>query len=140
VPLAPHYCNSVLVWQNRLVPILDLAAAIGLGEHKTSTSIACLLNYQRAPRQPLQQLALRVNKNPEKVYVDDTQAAELAEATENVLLESVALGCFLHGHQSIAVIDIAKLCTAEFRELVQTSAMPLTATLPVSELSQVDSR
>lgn len=140
VPLAPHYCNSVLVWQNRMVPILDLAKAIGLDEPENSTSIACLLNYQQAPHQPLQQVALRVRKNPEKIYVDDAQAADLSEATTNVLFESIALGCFLHGHQAIAIIDIAKLCCADFREQVLTTAMPSTAELMASEPGQVDSR
>jgi chemotaxis signal transduction protein len=140
VPLAPHYCNSVVAWQNRLVPVMDLALAIGAGDSDVPSSIVCLLNYQQAPRQPLQQLALRVGKTPEKIYVDDAQAAEPSDDPAHRLLDPVALSCFLHGRQTVAVIDIAKLCAAEFRELAQSFTAPLASLLPASEPGQVDSR
>ena len=140
VPLAPDYCNSVLVWQNRPVPIFDLGLAIGLGDEGYANSLVCLLNYQLAPRQPLQQLALRVRETPEKVFVDDAQAIASIDVPGNGLLDEVTLACFRHGQQPVAVIDIARLCSRDFSDAVQARALALFPGESADESSQVDSR
>ena len=63
IPGTPDYCSSVLSWQGKLVPVMDMAAAIrdqrGL---PPDASFVCLLSYQRAPKQALEYLALRISK------------------------------------------------------------------------------
>jgi len=122
IPGTPDYCSSVLSWQGKLVPVMDMAAAIheqrGLPQ---DTSFVCLLSYQRAPKQPLEYLALRISKTPQKIQVDDEQVCELPEGDAFDLLKSVAFCSFSHQQLPVPILDIVRLCSEEFRELAQAS-------------------
>ena len=140
VPLAPEYCQTVIVWQDRPVPVFDLGLAIGLGDEGYGNSLVCLLNYQRAPLQPLQQVALRVRETPEKVFVDDAQSVDVIEALGNGLLDEVALSCFRHGHQTVAIVDLAKLCSRDFADAAQARSLSLLPAETADEAKQLDPR
>ena len=120
IPGTPDYCCSVLAWQDKLVPVMDMAAALH-GDHETQSEplYVCLLSYQLAPKQPLQYLALRISQTPQKIQVDDEQVCELPPDGVSQLLASVSLCCFSHQQLPVAILDIAKLCSEEFRELAQ---------------------
>jgi chemotaxis signal transduction protein len=122
IPGTPDYCSSVLSWQGKLVPVMDMAAAIrdqrGL---PLDSSFVCLLSYQRAPKQPLEYLALRISKTPQKIQVDDDQVCELPEGDAFDRLKSVAFCCFSHQQLPVPILDIVRLCSEEFRELAQAS-------------------
>ena len=115
VPGSPAYCSNVLLWQENLVPIMDIAALLGhsLDEAKT---LMCLLTYQEQPGAALQQLVVRATKAPEKIRVDDEKACELPEEISTSVLMPVSLSCFTHADQPVIILDIAGLCSAEFRD------------------------
>ena len=140
VPKAPFYCSTVLVWQQRAVPVFDLGAATGLADEGYANSMVCLLNYQQAPMQPLQQVALRVRETPEKVFVDDAQSIDGIEESGDGLLDEIMLAGFRHGHQDVAVIDLAKLCSRDFADAVQARALSLRPNINAPKADQVDSR
>ena len=121
VPSTPPYCNRVIQWQGRLVPVLDLGALYGSVASLSEPSFVCLLAYQEAPGLPLQHLAVPVNSAPEKVEVDDEQACELAEGPGDELLRAISISCFSHAQVPVAIVDIARLCSREFRELALAS-------------------
>jgi chemotaxis signal transduction protein len=122
IPGTPDYCCSVLAWQDKLVPVMDMAAVL-YGDHKARSEplFACLLSYQLAPKQPLQYLALSISQAPKKIQVDDEQVCELPSDGISRLLASVSFCCFSHQQLPVAILDIAKLCSEEFRELAQAS-------------------
>lgn len=122
IPGTPDYCCSVLAWQDKLVPVMDMAAALD-DDHKVRSEplFACLLSYQLAPKQPLQYLALPISQTPQKIQVDDEQVCELPTDGISRLLASVSFCCFSHQQLPVAILDIAKLCSEEFRELAQAS-------------------
>lgn len=121
VPGAPQYCARVMVWQNNIVPIMDIAALEGGAMLDAEQSHVCVLHYQVAPQQPLQQLAVRVTRPPQKVKVDDEQVCEFPASMESGKLRDVTLACFNHDGLPVLVIDIARLCSAEFRELANAA-------------------
>ncbi len=120
VPAAPHYCSSVIAWQDRLVPVMDIGA-IFRGHSQRQAAFVCLLSYQLAPRQPLHYLAVPIMRTPEKIVVDDDQVCEASPDSVSALLQSIAMCCFTHAEQAVPIVDIAKLCSGEFRELAQAS-------------------
>ena len=122
IPGTPDYCCSVLAWQDKLVPVMDMAAALH-DDHRAQSEwlFACLLSYQLAPKQPLQYLALRISQAPQKIQVDDEQVCEVPTGGISQLLASVSFCCFSHQQLPVAILDIAKLCSEEFRELAQAS-------------------
>ena len=121
VPGSPGYCHSVLVWQNNVVPVMDLSALqYGPGGELENFSV-CVLNYQEAPNTPLQHLALRVVRAPQKIRVDDDQACEIPDGLQASVLKNVCLACFNYDGLPVLVVDIARLCSAEFRDLANAA-------------------
>jgi len=139
VPETPRYCNRVITWQDKLVPVMDLALLTGMRNLQQELPFVCLLCYQLAPRQALQYLALRINRTPQKVAVDDSQACDIADDDFPPLLKSVTLCGFTHMQQAVPILDLGKLCSDEFREMAQGSQGSTTQGLLVEELVQVDS-
>lgn len=121
VPGSPGYCSSVLVWHNNIVPVMDLSVLQYGPGGEEAKSLVCLLNYQEAPNAPLQHLALRVVRTPQKIRVDDDHACELPDGLESSILKQVSLACFSYDGLPVLVLDIARLCSAEFRELANAA-------------------
>ena len=121
VPGSPGYCSSVLVWQNNIVPVMDLSALQYGPGGEQGNSLVCLLHYQETPNAPLQHLALRVARTPQKIRVDDEHACELPEGLQSSILGQVSLACFNYDGLAVLVLDIARLCSAEFRELANAA-------------------
>lgn len=122
VPASPKYCSSVLIWQEtNILPIMDLDSlnnGRGLNPHET---YLCLLNYQEMPNQPVQQVALRILEAPERIQVDDAQFCEISAELGSSLLEPITLSSFTHHAKTVLILDIAGLCSAEFRELASAA-------------------
>jgi chemotaxis signal transduction protein len=115
VPGSPNYCNHVLHWQNNLVPVMDIGLLLSRSAAEAS-KLMSLVAYQDEPGSPLQYLAIQVRKPPEKIQVDDSQASELSEEISASLLMPLCLSCFTRGDQSVLILDIPRLCSAEFRD------------------------
>lgn len=117
IPGAPVYCANVLLWQNNFIPILDIAVLLG-EQSDSKNKLLCVVVFQSAEGQPLQRVAICVNKPPEKILVNDEQACEFPEAVDESVLLPVSLSCFEHIERPVIILDIAKLCSADFRDLV----------------------
>lgn len=116
VPGSPEHCSRVLVWQDNIVPVMDIGTLNG-GAGEQVKPFLCVLAYQQEPMAPLQHLALRVSSPPQRIQVEDEQACEFPDELISSVLRPVALSCFLHEQQPVIVVDIARLCSAEFRDL-----------------------
>jgi len=120
IPVSPAYCDSVLLWQDKFVPVMDIAAIYDKPVDQAN-SVICLLNYQTEPDTPLLQLAIRVNNAPEKITVDDAQVCELSDRVNDSPLSAIVLSSFTIEETEAVVLDITKLCSAEFRDLASAS-------------------
>jgi len=117
VPGSPDYCSSVLVWQENVVPIMNLSALHHGANQQRPGSYLCLLNYQETPNTSLQHLALPVSKAPERIQVNDDQVCELPREYESSLLKPVTLSCFTHHAKPVLILDISGLCSTGFQDL-----------------------
>jgi chemotaxis signal transduction protein len=117
VPGSPDYCHHVSFWQDKLVPVMDIGVLLGEPAQDTGTFMS-LIAYQEQPGSPLQYLAVKVRTVPEKIRVDDDQVSDLPEEISEGKLMPVCLSCFNHGNRPVVILDIARLCSAEFRDLV----------------------
>jgi chemotaxis signal transduction protein len=119
VPGSPGYCHHVLFWQDNLVPVMDIGVLLGQPAQDTS-SFMSLIAYQQQPGSPLQYVAVKVRTAPEKIQVDDAQVSELSKEISDGILMPVCLSCFSYGNRPVVILDIARLCSAEFRDLVNS--------------------
>lgn len=79
VPTAPLYCQQVFVWQNKIIPLMNLAARFGLPETSTlSDSIVVSIFAYRAEKTGLIEYgALVSNATPRRSEVSNEQACPL---------------------------------------------------------------
>ena len=117
VPGAPSYCNHVLYWKNNLVPVMDLGVLLGRPAQGASAFMS-LIAYQEQPGLALQYLALKVRTAPEKIRVEDAQVCELPADVNDGPLMPICLTCFNHEDRPVVILDIAGLCSAEFRDVI----------------------
>ena len=116
-PGTPPSSSDVLQWHENNVPIMDIEVLHDNTCRERSASYLCLLNYQQAPDKPLQQLALRVDRAPERIQVDDAQICELPQDYDDSPLKPVILSCFNHHAKPVLILDISSLSSGEFRDL-----------------------
>ena len=117
VPGTPDYCASVVAWHGRTVPVMDLNRLHDPSAARQGSAYLCLLYYQSAPGKPVQPVAIRVSGAPESIRVDDSQVCDLPERFHPSRLRAVTLCCFEKGGEGVLILDIAALCSAEFRDL-----------------------
>jgi chemotaxis signal transduction protein len=84
VPRAPHYCRQAMVWQNRIVPLMDLAARFqvpGREPEKTPGAAARhligILVYQTEGAKTPEYGAVSLDSIPWHCEVSDEQACHL---------------------------------------------------------------
>ena len=119
LPGSPGFCAEVLQRNGEAVPVVDLEALCRDGARHSDSTYLCLLYDQKAPGQPLQQVALRVENAPERIQVDDAQICEFPQDYEQSLIRNITLSCFTHHARPVLVLDISSLCSDEFRELAR---------------------
>jgi len=122
VPGSPAYCSSVIVWQGNIVPVMDLARLQGAASTAShANSLLCVLRYQPAPNTAVMNLAVRVTRAPQKIKVNDEHACEIPEELQASALGQVNLACFNYDEKPVLIVDLARLCSAEFRDLANAA-------------------
>ena len=112
VPFALRHCESAIIWQDQLVPLLN--TGLLTGDHTAVRGLA-VLAYQDAPGERLQYIALAIRSAPLKITVDDQPVCELPEGNKD-LWQTVTKSCFRHEEIPTPILDIKRLCSAEFRD------------------------
>ena len=105
VPCAPSYCRSVVSWQGRLLPVMDMAARLG-GAPQVPRLLA-VAAYQTQSGAPTQYGALLLDALPVAIAVGDAQSCSLPE--QPVGWEKYSLSCFDHNGVAIPVLHLAKI-------------------------------
>ena len=114
IPDTPGYCRHVLLWQEHVLPVVDLGVRL-LGDRQAkSDSIAendkliGILAYQRLPGEPPGYGGLLLDQVPTRARVSDERACALAPEPEE--WASLAISCFEHGdHGPIPILDVPRL-------------------------------
>lgn len=103
VPHSPFYCRQVLLWKDRILPALDLAAWLHGRPINRNLSIAGLMVYQNSNAE-VQYGALLLTDLPQRKSVSDDQACPLP--TEPADWKSVAVSCFAEGESVIPILNL----------------------------------
>ncbi|MGB5065524.1 MAG: chemotaxis protein CheW [Candidatus Competibacter sp.] len=110
VPLSPYYCRQTILWNNLLLPAMDLAAWL----HKqpkanNNRKLAGIVAYQPEPNVAPGYGALLLADTPKRVQVADTQACSLPERPNG--WRELAISCFRQGEDAIPILDLPHLFT-----------------------------
>jgi len=114
IPDTPDYCRQVLVWQEHLLPLVDLGARLLGDRHPQSDTVAAIdkligiLACQRSPGEPPEYGGLLLDQVPTRIRVSDDRACALA--SEPGEWTSLAISCFEDDdHGPIPVLDVPRL-------------------------------
>jgi len=108
VPKTPLYCRQVFVWQNKIIPVMNLAERFGLETNAAGNdrSVMTIFAYRTEKTALPEYAALCLNTTPKRSEVADTQAcslpAELSSWTNYVR-------CCFQDTESQQAIPILKL-------------------------------
>lgn len=105
VPGAPAHCNRVCNWQNRLLPVLDLATWLrGNGSVMRDRSVVAIAAYREESDALPNYGGLLLAATPRQITVDDNQACPLPARPVN--WPRIAISCFRHQDQAVPIIDL----------------------------------
>lgn len=109
-PLSPPYCRQVLVWNENLLPAMNLAAWLRPGKPvQYRWPLAGVFAYQTKPGAEPAYGALLLAGIPERARVTDNQACALPKQPAG--WRTLAISCFRWGDDPIPVLDLPHLFT-----------------------------
>lgn len=108
VPTCPYFCRSVLVWNGRLLPVLDAPAWLAKQPPaENDQRLAGIVAYQSAPHIEPDYGALLLTEVPKRLRVTDALACPLPEHPGG--WDELAQSCFLQDKIAIPILDLPHL-------------------------------
>jgi len=109
LPVGPAWCEELIQWRRRLLPLVDLsrlggAEAVGIGD----AHLVLIAGYQTGPEEPVEFGALKVRNPPTSIQVSDDLAAPLPEGAREHW-PPLTLAAFKYGEAEVVVPDLARL-------------------------------
>ncbi len=105
VPYTPGYCRHVVSWQQRLLPVMNIAARVGAQPGKSS--FLAVVGYQRQRGEYPQFGALMLSAPPRQLTVSDEQTCPLPD--EGNAWRELTISCFEHQGAAIPVLDLRRI-------------------------------
>jgi chemotaxis signal transduction protein len=116
VPLAPDYCRRVVLWQERLLPVMDIAARVGA--QPCNASFLAVIGYQRQRGEYPQFGALMLSSPPRQLAVSDEQTCPLPD--EGSAWQELAISCFEHQGAPVPVLNLRRIFSSAPRDASST--------------------
>jgi hypothetical protein len=116
VPCTPQYCSQVLIFQNNILPVFNMATLLLNAEKPfiATGSFVGVAVYQSDPNKPVDYGCLYLSQMPQRIEVSDDDACDLPE--DKKYWESLTLSCFLHNGVAIPIIDFASIFSEKINQ------------------------
>lgn len=105
VPHTPSYCNRVVSWQGRLLPVMDIARR--LGAERRDTRYVAIVGYLGKKDGEAQFGAVPLVSPPRQVVVSDEQACKLPDNLQE--MRGMTISCFEMDGQPVPVLNLGHL-------------------------------
>lgn len=113
VPLCPDYCRHVLIWNDIVLPAMDLAAWLRGRSSRRARALAGVFAYQTRPGAKPEYGALLLAGIPARARVTDESACALPKNPRN--WRAVAISCFRQDDHAIPILDLPHIFTGGLR-------------------------
>ena len=110
IPQTPHYCRYTLIWQRRILPLLDLGAWAAGQSLRRAHTIAGVVRYWEHRTQQVQYAALSLSKIPARAWVSDDDACEVSAQTRH--WQSLVSSCVTVSGRPVPILDLPVVFTA----------------------------
>ena len=103
---APSHCASAFLWQENVVPVMDLAAWLDGGAPCRKRSFLAITRNHDRGSDTTEYVALLLAGIPKRLRVSDAQACPLPSRQ----WEPLAISCFEHPiHGPVPILDLPKI-------------------------------
>jgi chemotaxis signal transduction protein len=148
VPQTPPHARHVILWEGKILPVVDLAAYLeagvedGLGTATSRLSLDHLVGivaYQSAPGTEVSLAGMLLGKVPERIRVTDDQECALPESPAR--WQQVAISCFEHpDHGAVPILDLPRLFSGRLPMTAARTVQARSGQEPGDELEDLDFR
>ncbi len=105
VPRSPFYCRQILLWNDMILPAMNLAAWLTGHDEQRTQHLAGIFAYQNNPDDAPHYGALLLYAIPTRKWVSDKQACALP--AEPVGWQTLAISCFADGDNAIPILELS---------------------------------
>lgn len=103
----PFYCSRVLIWQNRILPAMDLAAWLRGKQVNRTFILAAVVAYQDTRSIEPQYGSILLSELPRQIMVDDSQACSLPEKPRG--WSNIAISCFDFDGKPVPILNLSHI-------------------------------
>lgn len=108
IPKTPAYCQHTFIWQNTIIPVIDLGVGFKGQSSLDEQSYIAVIRYRSATGgKGIVQAAILLTAMPMQVKIDDSFACPLPEKFQ--VLKMLAVSCFTLDGENIPVLDLASV-------------------------------
>ena len=107
VPGSPWYCHRVILWEDNVIPILDIEKMLGAGREAPGRRHYGIVRYRLWPTDPQRFGALLMDRIPQRANVDDASACPLQDTL--AAWRDFVISCFLLEDRPVPILDISSL-------------------------------
>jgi len=108
VPHTPLFCNQVVIWRQKPIPIMDLACLFTGNQGVNDNPLIAIVAYETRQEEAVELGGLLLDAPPKRTQVDDNQACELPEDTWD--WHQLAISCFTEKDGSaVPILDLHRI-------------------------------
>ncbi len=120
IPHSPVYVPQVLIWQDEIVPLMNLAMRLALAPEPNPRMLAAILAYQDKPGAVQRHGALWLATPPVRIQVSDALACDLPEPQSN--WRRLAFACFEYAHIGpVPVLNLHRVFSLPLGDINESS-------------------
>ena len=109
VPVSPPWCRQVLVWNNTVLPTMDLAVWLRGQPVQRQQTLVGVFAHQQEPGAIPEYGALMLSAIPNRIRVTDDQACPLPKQPNH--WRTLAISCFRWHDHPVPVLDLPIIFT-----------------------------
>jgi chemotaxis signal transduction protein len=107
VPGSPRYCHQVILWEDNVVPIIDIGKMLAAGQEAPGRRHYGIVRYRLWPTRQQRFGAFLMDRIPQRVNVDDASAYALPDPL--AAWRDFVISCFVHEDRPVPILDIGSL-------------------------------
>ncbi len=116
VPCTPLHCHQVLVWQEDVLPVMDIDAWVNPYQQTAKEPFAGIVAFQQSADMPVQYGCIKLIAPPQRIRVSDSSACEIPE--ENSFWLELSLASFRDADgQVLMVLNLPKLFSGDLASI-----------------------
>ena len=107
VPQAPKFCQDVIIWNDNILPVVDLSALSNHSASKSTGNVIAVIIY-RDVNAEIQYGGVVLTDSPELEQVDNSQLCQLPEHARD--LRTFSLSCFKSkAGNEVPILDMGRI-------------------------------